>query len=125
MMKGGRPQAISVSPCCSLVMFWMPAPGMTLMLNPGSLLLMSSAKPPACEYQPPPTWPAVQVMFLPCWASPGSVAASASTRVSARIEKRRMVISSLDDGTGDIVLVDVRDVLHGLQSDLLGHHRLD
>ena len=26
---------------------------------------------------------------------------------------------------GDIVFVDVRDVLHGLQSDLLGHHRLD
>ena len=54
-MKGGRPQAISVSPCCSLVMFWIPAPGMTLMLNAGSLDLISSVKPPAWLYQPPPT----------------------------------------------------------------------
>ena len=77
-MKGGSPQAISVSPCCSLVMFWMPAPGMTLMLNAGSLDLISSVKPPAWLYQPPPTWPAVQVM-LRCWASPGRAAASSTS----------------------------------------------
>src|SRR2546421_5572500 len=62
-MNGGNPQAISVSPCWSLVMFWIPAPGTTLMLKLGSLFLTSSTKPPACAYQPPPSWPAVQVRF--------------------------------------------------------------
>ena len=88
-MNGGSPQAISVSPCWSLLMFWMPAPGTTLMLNDGSLLLMSSTKPPACVYQPPPTWPAVQVRLRFC-ASPGSTAANASASPSPRMVKRRM-----------------------------------
>src|SRR2546421_4722917 len=73
-MNGGRPHAISVSPCWSLDMFWMPAPGTTLMLNEGSFDLISSTKPPACEYQPPPTWPAVHVRFFCC-----AVAVSAGT----------------------------------------------
>src|SRR5882762_7718669 len=73
-MNGGSPHAISVSPCWSLDMFWMPAPGTTLMLNDGSFDLISSTKPPACEYQPPPTWPAVHVRFFCC-----AVAVSAGT----------------------------------------------
>src|SRR6266480_588887 len=82
-MNGGRPQAISVSPCWSLDMFWMPAPGTTLMLNDGSLPRISSTKPPACWYQPPPTWPAVHVRFFCCAvavsAGPSSASAAAIT----------------------------------------------
>src|SRR5689334_24379533 len=77
-MNGGRPNAISVSPCCTSVMFWMPAPGTTLMLNEGSFDLISSTNPPACVYQPPPTWPAVHVRFFCC-----AVAVSAGTQRAA------------------------------------------
>src|SRR6266850_6898273 len=79
-MNGGSPHAISVSPCWSLDMFWMPAPGTTLMLNEASFDLISSTNPPACEYQPPPTWPAVHVRFF-CSAvavSAGTSSASAA-----------------------------------------------
>src|SRR5437773_9422184 len=65
-MKGGSPQAISVSPAWSLLMFWMPAPGTTLMLKLASWLRTSSTNPPACAYHPPPIWPAVQVRFFCC-----------------------------------------------------------
>ena len=70
-------------------MFWMPAPGTTLMLNFGFLLLTSSTKPPACAYQPPPICPAVQVRSY-CWASAG---AAQRARASARTStvNRRMV----------------------------------
>src|SRR5581483_11675209 len=87
-MNGGSPHAISVSPCCSFDMFWMPAPGTTLMLNELSLDLISSTKPPAWVYQPPPTCPAVQVRFF-CWAVAGS-AHTASASASAALIIRRM-----------------------------------
>src|SRR5205807_1849972 len=80
-MNGGRPHAISVSPCWSLDMFWMPAPGTTLMLNDGSFDLISSTKPPACEYQPPPTWPAVHVRFFCCAVAVSAGMTSASAAV--------------------------------------------
>src|SRR5437660_8684103 len=78
-MNGGSPHAISVSPCWSLDMFWMPAPGTTLMLNEGSFDLISSTKPPACEYQPPPTWPAVHVRVFCCAVAVSAGTSSAST----------------------------------------------
>src|SRR2546430_6559868 len=86
-MKGGSPQAISVSPAWSLLMFWMPAPGTTLMLKLASWLRTSSTKPPACAYHPPPIWPAVQVRFFCCAhaAAPPSPRASARTIVVSRL----------------------------------------
>ena len=87
-MNGGSPQAISVSPCWSLLMFWMPAPGTTLMLKLGSFDLINSTKPPACAYQPPPTWPAVHVRFFCCAHT--AAEPSASTRVTIATVRRRI-----------------------------------
>src|SRR6266545_623507 len=90
-MNGGRPHAISVSPCWSFVMFWMPAPGTTLMLKRGSFDFTSSTKPPACAYQPPPTCPAVQVRLNCCCAAAG-MTATASARIRDRMSGRLMEI---------------------------------
>src|SRR5213083_901608 len=96
-MKGGSPQAISVSPAWSLLMFWMPAPGTTLMLKLASWLRTSSTNPPACAYHPPPIWPAVQVRFFCC----AHAAVPPSPRASARTiaESRLMIVLRRSSGS--------------------------
>src|SRR5216110_1119311 len=81
-MKGGSPQAISVSPAWSLLMSW---------------LRTSSTNPPACAYHPPPIWPAVQVRFFCC----AHAAVPPSPRASARTiaESRLMIVLRRSSGS--------------------------
>src|SRR5439155_599637 len=78
-------------------MFWMPAPGTTLMLKLASWLRTSSTNPPACAYHPPPIWPAVQVRFFCC----AHAAVPPSPRASARTiaESRLMIVLRRSSGS--------------------------
>src|SRR5256886_1045661 len=78
-------------------MFWMPAPGTTLMLKLASWLRTSSTNPPACAYHPPPIWPAVQVRFFCCAHAP----APPSPRASARtiVVSRLMIVLRRSSGS--------------------------
>src|SRR5262249_20783123 len=77
----------SASPFSTSTGFWVPPPGITLMLSP-AFSRSSSAMPPEMAYQPPPTAPAVHVSEAWAAAAPAVAAmrARARSRAGARFD---------------------------------------